>query len=178
MPRIVPQNMKAISSVEGQPDKMSSKIQIIVALDIAGYTGNQIADNVGLCASRVSVIRTSPLFKEVRERKWRELQDRVIDKKSSEIIAGDPVENFIKEEALASVKVLRRLRDEGQSEFVQKGAAESFLDRAGYKAKTDRHATIVEVTEKMSDRFERALRYEPSTNARTSTIKITQEVSE
>lgn len=177
MPLIKPQNMRAISTLEHQPDNMSSKIQIMIALDIAGYNGNEISENVGLCPTRVSQIRTSPMYKEAREIKWKELQDKVVEKKASEIVSGDPVEQKIKSLALEAVQTYETLLREGSTDFVKKSTSDAILDRAGYKAKSEKQVVTVEVTDKMAERFERVLGNESPKNARTSKVKFTQEVS-
>lgn len=143
-------------------------------MDIAGYTGNQIAEAVDLCISRVSIIRNSPLYKQERDTQWTKLQSEVIDKKTDKIVAGDPVENKIKDLAMAAVQKYGTLLEGAKSEFVQKATADSILDRAGYKAKTDKTVVSVEVTEKMSERFERALRYSDNPMVKTT---ITKEVN-
>jgi hypothetical protein len=171
MPTVKPQELKSIKTLELQPDKMSSKIQLIIAMDLAGYNGNAIAEAVDLCISRVSIIRNSPLYLQERERKWAELQSQVVDKKSDKIVAGDPVENKIKDLALRAVGKYETLLGEAKSEFVQKATADSILDRAGYKAKTDKTVVSVEVTEKMADRFERVLgRSTEGSVTRTTTV--------
>ena len=157
MPLVKPRELKSINSLNLEPDKLSSKMYIIISMDIAGYTGNQIAEAVGMTAGRVSIIRNSPLFIQERDRKREELQSQVISKKSDQIVAGDPVEIAIKDLAINAVKKYGVLLDNAKSEMVQKATADSILDRAGYKAKTDKTVVSVEVTEKMADRFERVL---------------------
>ena len=158
MPEIVPRELKSEISISQEPEKMSSKIQMIIALDICGWTGNDIADKIGMTASRVSIIRNSPMFIQERDSQRAKLTSQVIDKKSADIVAGDPVENRIKDLALRAVGVYDEIITNGKSEFAKKAAADSILDRAGYKAKTDKTTLSVEVTEKMADRFERVLK--------------------
>lgn len=158
MPEIKPRDLKSEISIAQEPEKLSSKIQVIIALDICGYTGNQIAEKIGMTPSRVSIIRNSPLFIQERDTQRAKLTAQVIDKKSSEVVAGDPVENRIKDLALQAVGVYGEILTNGKSEFAKKAAADSVLDRAGYKAKTDKTTLSVEVTEKMADRFERVLK--------------------
>ncbi len=171
MPLVKPQELKSINTIDLQPDKMSSKIQLIISMDIAGYTGNSISDAIGLTPSRVSIIRNSPMYLQERDRRWQELSTQVIDKKSGKIVAGDPVEARIKELALTAVDKYSSLLTGAKSEFVQKATADSILDRAGYKAKADKTIVSVEVTEKMSERFERALKYNDNPNVKTTITK-------
>jgi hypothetical protein len=158
MPEVVPRELKSEKSIANEPDKLSSKIQVIIALDICGYTGNQIAEKIGMTASRVSIIRNSPLFIQERDAQRTRLQSQVIDKKSTEIATGDPVENRIKELALKAVGVYENIIDNGRGEMAKIASANSILDRAGYKPHTDKTVLSVEVTEKMADRFERVLK--------------------
>ena len=158
MPEIVPRELKSEISIANEPEKMSSKIQMIIALDICGWTGNDIANHIGMTPSRVSIIRNSPLFIQERDTQRAKLTAEVIDKKSSAVAVGDPVENKIKDLALRAVGVYEDIIDNGKSEFAKKSAADSVLDRAGYKARTDKTVLSVEVTEKMADRFERVLK--------------------
>ena len=157
MPLVKPRELKADSSLALEPDRMNSKIQLIIALDIAGYNGNQISESVALTPGRVSIIRNSPLYLQERERRWEELQEQVIGKKTDRIVAGDPVENEIKDLALKAVGVHKMIMESGKGEMSKIASANSILDRAGYKAKTDKTVVSVEVTERMANRFERVL---------------------
>ena len=158
MPLVKPRELKAESSLALEPDRMSSKIQLIIALDICGHTGNQIAEQTGMTAGRISIIRNSPLFIQERDAQRARLTTQVLGKQSDKIVAGDPVENRIKDLALKAVGVYEHIIDSGKGEMAKIASANSILDRAGYKAKTDKTIVSVEVTEKMSDRFERVLK--------------------
>ena len=158
MPLVKPRELKSELSLSLEPDKMTSRIQLIIALDIAGYNGNQIAEDIGLTPSRISIIRNSPMYKQERDRKWEELQKQVISKKTDKIVAGDPVDIRLKEMALAAVDVYGELIKDGKSEMARKTAADAILDRSGYKPHTEKSVLSVEVTEKMADRFEKVLK--------------------
>jgi hypothetical protein len=158
MPEIVPRELKSEISIANEPERMTSKIQLIIALDICGYTGNQIAEQTGMTASRISIIRNSPLFIQERDSQRARLTAEVIGKKSDSIVAGDPVENEIKDLALKAVGVHKAIMETGKGEMSRIASANSILDRAGYKAKTDKTVVSVEVTERMADRFERVLK--------------------
>lgn len=177
MPIIKVQTAKAISTVNSQPHRMTSRIQLIVMMDISGSNGNQIAAELGLTAQRVSIIRNSPMFLTERERQMYKLKNQVVDKKSSAIAEGDPVELKIKALAGRAVETYSTLLGSA-SDVVRKTTADSILDRSGYKAYTEKTKVSVEVTEKMATRFEEVLSYDESgTNAREAKITITKEVS-
>lgn len=152
--------MKAISTLEAQPDKMSERMRVIALMDISGYTGNSIARSTGMTASRISTIRNSPLYMENREKARESLRAKVIDKRSDSIASGDPVELKLKELAKESVGVYGKLL-KSDNEGIKKSTADSVLDRAGYKSYSEKTKMTVEVTENMAERFEKALKYDP-----------------
>ncbi len=197
MPKIIPQMMKAITTINSQPEKMSSKIHLLVMMDIGGSTGNYMCEQTGLAQSRVSIIRNSPLFVEERTRQMDILRTQIIDKKSTNIAEGDPVETKLKSLAMSAVETYEKiLSRDGGSDSVKKVAADSILDRAGYKAHTEKMKVSIEVTEKMASRFEEVLAYntrtgsptgsallggenvEPSKNDRETKVSIKAEMSE
>ena len=184
MPKVVPQMMKAISTINAQPDKLSPKMDQIILMDIAGWTGNRICAELGMSASRISIIRTSPLFVEARDKKSSELSAQFMEKRSDKLVAGDPVNELIKRTCLSAVQKKIHLMDNAESEYVQNTAASDLLDRGGYKAHTEKTRVTVEVTEKMATRFEKVLGLGDNNangtdagNERHSTIRIEKEVS-
>ena len=134
----------------------------MLLMDIAGATGGEIATAVGYTQSWVSTIKGSPMYKQQLEQKWCEMKDKVIDKKSDSVVAGDPVEIKMKAMAMKAVDEYQRLLEESRSDMVKKSTADAILDRAGYKPHTEKTKVTVEVTEKMSARFEKVLQYQPS----------------
>lgn len=170
MPEIKPRHLKAISTLDSEPERLNNRHQLIALLDISGRTGNEIAEAIGMTPARVSLIRNSSLYQAMLLQKREELQAQFIDKKST-ALATDPVEKCIREHCLEAAEKKISLMREAQSEFVQLQAANSLLDRGGYKAKFDRTKVSVEVTEKMADRFARVLGEEPEAQTR---IKIEQ----
>jgi len=178
MPKIKEQNMKSIHHIDLQPDRLNSRHQMIILLDIAGWTGKSISEELGMTQSRISIIKGSPLYKEALEHKRTELAERVIDKKSTAITTGDPVDALFKREALKAAQKLASLRDDAKSEFASMNAANSILDRAGYKSRGEKATASIEVTEKMANRFEEILDYDKrSHNDRTTKIRITKNLS-
>lgn len=172
MPRLVPQNMKTIKTIEGQPDKMNSKIRRIILLDIKGAKGKEIAEDIGLSENRVSIIRNTPFYREEREKTFQSLQSETIEKQSDQIAYGDPVEQELKDNALDAAKEKVRLMNEGTNDFVRSSAAGDILDRAGYKAHTEKTKLEITVTEKMAKGFERALaRKEPDRSVSVAVVQ-------
>ena len=178
MPTIKPQTAKAINTINLQPERMTSKIQLMVMMDISGSKGNDIASAVGLTPARVSVIRNSPMFIAERDRQMIRLREEVIDKKSTSVASGDPVELRIKGLADSAVDVYKEILENGKSEIVRKTTADAVLDRSGYKAYTEKTKISVEVTEKMASRFEEVLGYDESgSHARKTTVRVKKEMS-
>jgi len=177
MGQVKPHNMKAISTLANEPVNMSSRIQLMIAMDIAGSSGKDMESALGMSGTRISAIRNSPLFMSRRKRKWRELQDRVIDNKVDGIVSGDPVESKIKALAIKAIEAQEKMLDGAGSEFVRNSISNSILDRAGYKAHTEKTKITVEVTDKMADRFERVMKMAQSGDS-SSKVSITTEREE
>jgi hypothetical protein len=177
MPRLVPQALKSLNTIKMQPDKTSSKMEVILCMDLAGRTGKAIAQELGLGECRVSIIRNSPLYISRLAELRKEMEDQYMDKQTDRLTSGDPVEEALKEAAItAANKKIDLMRNSG-NEFVASAAAGDILDRAGYKSHTEKTKVTVEVTDKMADRFERALGYEPDNDVGKTKIRVTQEVS-
>lgn len=163
MPRLVPQALKSLNTIHLQPEKMSSRIELIMCLDLAGKSGVDIAKLAGIGQVRVSIIRNSPLYINRLEDKRKELEGQFMDKQTDVMTSGDPVEEVLKSAALEAARKKIDLMANSGNEFVQAAAAGDILDRAGYKSHTEKTKVTVEVTDKMANRFENALKYRVST---------------
>jgi hypothetical protein len=143
-------------------------VQMIMAHELAGKTNGEIAEAVGLTASRVSIIRNSPLYKRTLGDKREHFHDRVIEKKSDEVVGVNKIFQEVEEEAaLTKVDLLRNAKNESVKNLV----ATEILAYRGYQPKAQAKTTsVVEITEKMADRFERVLG--------RGTIKMRAEVQE
>ena len=177
MPRPLPRHLKAISSIAQEPREMTAKIELITLLEISGRRSKDIAAAVGMTPERVSRIRSSPLYLDNLKRETDKLKEQFHEKKAEQLVTGDPVENLLKSAALAAAKTKIELMENGRSEFVKLAASGDILDRAGYKAREDKTLVSVTITEKMSDRFERALKYGHSTTNGRAEAKDTEELS-
>jgi len=166
----------------------------MILLDIAGAKGKEIARAIGLTEARVSLIRNSPLYQRQLEIERAKLEQKVLEKQSTKVVEGDPVTQRLKELALDAVNTYEELLRNSDSDFVRKSSADAILDRAGYKAKTESTKVSIEVTERMAQRFEEVLKYEPKphtldlepirednnesgNDARTFKVKIEEEMS-
>ena len=176
MPLVVPHSMKSLKVISQEPKKVSNRIELIMCLDLAGKKGNDIAAALGLTAARVSIIRNSPLYQQEISSRRTALQAEFRNKQTDKMVMEDPVELALKGAALNAANKKIDLMTNGKSEFVQLAAAGDILDRAGYKAHQEKTKLTVELTDKVANRFEEALRQSASSD-RQSRITLTQETS-
>src|SRR4030042_457382 len=62
MPICKPQYLRSMTTIKLQPQKMNERIGLIMCMDLAGKSGNDIAEELGISANRISIIRNSPLY--------------------------------------------------------------------------------------------------------------------
>jgi len=146
-------------------------------MDLAGKSGKAIAEAMDLGDCRISIIRNSPLYLARKNELKAELEARYMDKQTDKLTSGDPVEEALKSAAVTAASKKIDLMRNSTNEFVASAAAGDILDRAGYKSHSEKTKVTVEVTEKMANRFERALGYEPSDDVGKATVRITKEMS-
>jgi hypothetical protein len=139
-------------------------------MDLAGKGTGDIARALDMTDSRISIIKGSPMYQQEIVSRRDKLLSEFRDKQTDKLIVGDPVEEILKGAALSAARKKIDLMDNGRSEFVQLAAAGDILDRAGYKSYQEKTKISVEITDKMSNRFEAALR-------EGARIKITEERS-
>lgn len=162
MPIRVPQDLKTMKTIAAQPQYMTNKIDVIMCMDLAGKGTGDIARELGMTDARISIIKHSPMYQERVVAERNKLKEMYREKQTDRLTSGDPVKELLKGAALAAAHKKIELM-EGKSEFVQLAAAGDVLDRAGYKSHEEKTRVTVEVTEKMSDRFEAALRFRVET---------------
>ena len=159
MPLVKPQHMKSLHTIALQPRNVDTPmIDAIMCMDLAGKGTGDIAKALGLLAPRVSIIKGTPMYIQQRDAMRVQLKEQFMEKRADNL-AGDPVEQILKDAALSAARKKIELMEKGRSEFVQLAAAGDVLDRAGYKAHQDKTVVSIQITEKMSDRFERALKH-------------------
>jgi len=169
--------MKSLKTIKMQPQKMSPKIEAILCMDVAGMSGMDMAAELGLGKDRISVIRNSPLYIARLAEMQEAVKSKYLEKRSDKLASGDPVEAALKDAAITAANKKIELMRNSSSEFVASAAAGDILDRAGYKAHQEKTKVTVEVTEKMANRWERALQYESGNNVGGAKIRFTQESS-
>ena len=168
MPLTVPQELKSLKTIALQPMEMNNRIEVIMCMDLAGKGTGDIARALDMCDSRISIIKGSPLYRQEMESRREKLLEKFRDKQTDKLTSGDPVEEALKGAALNAARKKIELMDNGKSEFVQLAAAGDILDRAGYRSHQEKTKISVEITDKMSERFESALR-------EGARVKVTEE---
>jgi len=176
MPIRKPQELKSLSTIAMQPKRESSRMEVILCMDLAGRTGKQIGQELGLGDCRVSVIRNSPLYMKRLDEMRGDLREQFVDKRSDKLSSGDPVEELLKDQAIVAMRKKIGFMEHANP-VIASAAAGDVLDRAGYKSHTEKTKITVEVTEKMANRFETALNYEPRNDDRKTKVRFTQEMS-
>lgn len=172
MPLVKPQSMKSLHTIALQPKNIDTPmIDAIMCMDLAGKGTGEIAKALEMLSSRVSIIKGTPMYIQQRDEMRNKLKDQFMEKRS-DLLAGDPVEQALKDSALNAAKKKIDLMENGKSEFVQLAAAGDILDRAGYKSHQDKTLVSIQITEKMADRFERAITYK--TSRKNTSIQPTQ----
>jgi len=175
MPAIKPRIMKAISSIEAEPQKMTSQIQNILLLDVAGATGREISEITGLSEARVSVIRNTPWYKERRVARWSELEKSVIDKQSSNI-TQEQVKRGAQTHALNLTQSLVNIGYEDENAFARIAAIRELYKRAGFDENRKTGVTL-EIGETWAKRWDGILADdERSKSERKYKVRITKEM--
>jgi hypothetical protein len=151
--------MKSLNTIALQPQKMNSRIEAIMCMDLAGKGTGDIARELDLTPQRISIIKTSPMYQDGLAKMSAALQSRFREKQTDRLISGDPVESCLKEAALEAARCKIELMQNGKSEFVKLAASGDILDRAGYRAHQEKTKVSIEITDRMANRFERALAY-------------------
>jgi hypothetical protein len=151
--------MKSLNTIAMQPEKMSNKIEVIMCMDLAGKRNCDIARELGMTDARISIIRNSPLYSREIESRREALMSEYRDKQTDRLVTGDPVTTALKEAALEAARVKIEVMKDGKSEFARLAASGDILDRAGYKAHQEKTRVSIEITDKMADRFEKALSF-------------------
>jgi len=176
MPLRKPQELKSLNTIAMQPKTVSSKMEVILCMDVAGRKGHEIAKELAIGEQRVSIIRNSPLYLKRLEELRREMETQFVDKQTDKLTSGDPIEELLKDSAIVAARKKIELMNQSSNEMIASAAAGDILDRAGYKSHTEKTKVTVEVTEKMANRFEKALGYEPSNSKTTAKVRFTQEI--
>ena len=171
------QEEKSEAHVALQPKNMEkNSVQLIMAMDIAGYGTGEIATELQMTQGRISIIKNSPLYIEQRAVRFNSLKDQVV-RRTAEQITDNPARAILTDpvvqEAAAREKI--KLALDERSPFVRNAATSEILAFGGLLPKKgeDRDSkTTVIMEEKLAKRFGFAKEYEA-----TKTVTIIKEVA-
>lgn len=174
MPLLKPQHLKSLSTINSQPQTITSRVEKIMDLDLVGHSTSEISEIIGISESRISVIKHSPLYQQTIKELKNKLSEKVINDEGERRVFGDPVEKILKEAAVDAAKEKVNLALNAESEFVRNVASSDILKLY----KTNKVTTVIEIDEKVGSRLERVLKNEEfNSNERKYKIRVTQEVS-
>ena len=109
---------------------ITPQVEDILRRRIAGQKQKEIAEAMGLSLTRMSPIVNSPLFKEKELQMKDEINNRFMDKMSS-----DPVQNLFTHASPEAAATIIDIMKNAQEARVKKDAANDVLGYAGYSQK-------------------------------------------
>lgn len=110
--------------------KITPQVEDILRRKIAGQKQKDIAKDIGLSLTRMSSIVNSPLFKEKELQMKNEINERFMDKMSS-----DPVQNLFTNASPDAAAIIIDIMKNAQEARIKKDAANDVLGYAGYSQK-------------------------------------------
>lgn len=176
MPELVPQGSKAESSINAQPKNLEkNSVQLIMMYDIAGYGTNEIASAMEMSVSRVSIIKSSPLYQEQRLRKFDELKAKIVDGTAKNILE-DPSRKILLDakEDCATLKVDLALHS--KNDYIRNAACSEILAIGGIiplKSNETKTQTTIVMEERIAKRFAFARDYAPTETVVEKKVVIT-----
>jgi hypothetical protein len=156
MPEYKSQENKAQSTINAQPkDFGRTIIHQLLERDVAGWTHKRMGEDLGLSDSRISIITRSPMYVQMRDEKLKNLGESVKEKVSDHIADA---EGILKEAKTEAASTLVNIMRNGKSEAVKASVATAIVDR-GREIKGGVNV-VVQINEKLSERFDKVLKYE------------------
>ena len=178
VPKIVPQEYKANSTLSLQPKNLEkNSVQLIMMYDIAGYGTNEIASALDMSISRISIIKSSPLYQEQRLRKFDELKERIVSGTAKQILE-DPSRKILLDakEDCAILKVDLALHS--KNDYIRNAACSEILAIGGIiplKSNDAKSQTTIVMEERIAKRFAFARDYIPSETVAERKVTITHD---
>jgi hypothetical protein len=153
---MLPQEEKAASTVNAQPDKVTPRHRALMRRLVGGMTLSDACNDIGFTVSRASIIVNSPLFQEEMR-----VMEGEVAKEFAEAEAQrptDPTRLMLSEASETAAKTLKHAMDD-ENPMVRVSAAKDILDRTGY-AKEDKikAKVLVEPSQSLLDVIERISR--------------------
>lgn len=154
MPEYKSQEQKAESTLNAQPKDMKRTIiRDILDRDCAGWKMKDIAENVGLSQSRISVIVQSPIYVGMKKDRLNAKSEMIDERLVNEVVDADKV---IKEAKGRAAQVLVGMLDNCKSEAVKAKVAS---DIVGLNKEDKGQTIIVQINEKLGERMQKVLDY-------------------
>jgi len=150
---MLPQEEKADSTINAQPDKVTPRHRALMRRLVAGMTLSDACADIGFTVSRASLIVNSPLFQEEMK-----MMEGEVAKEFAEAEANrptDPTRMVLSESSEMAAKTLKGAMSD-ENPMVRVSAAKDILDRTGY-AKEDKikAKVLVEPSQSLIDVIER-----------------------
>lgn len=151
--KMLPQDEKAKSTVDAQPDKVTPRHRALMRRLVAGMTLSEACADIGFTVSRASIIVNSPLFQEEMKRMEADLASTFVEAEAEK--SADSTRNILSESAEVAAKTLRGALDD-ENGMTRISAAKDILDRTGY-AKEDKikARVLVEPSQSLIDVIQR-----------------------
>jgi hypothetical protein len=153
---MLPQEEKAESTINAQPDKVTPRHRALMRRLVAGMTLTDACNDIGFTISRASIIVNSPLFqaemKTMEGEVAKEFQEAEAQRPT------DPTRLLLSESSEMAARTLKGAMDD-ENALVRVSAAKDILDRTGY-AKEDKikAKVLVEPSQSLIDVIERIVK--------------------
>ncbi len=173
------QDQKSASHISAQPKNMEkNSVRLIMMYDIAGLGTNEIAEQMDMNISRVSIIKNSALYIEQRREKMREIEDKVV-KRTAEKITENPAFAVLldPEVQLACAQEKIKLATDNKNAFVRNSATTEILALGGIMPQktADKGKTTLVIEEKLAMRLGFAKDYSSKEQVLERTVTLTNE---
>jgi hypothetical protein len=153
---MLPQEEKAESTLNAQPDKVTPRHRALMRRLVAGMTLTEACTDIGFSISRASLIVNSPLFQEEMRRMEGEVAKEFQEAEAQR--PSDPTRIVLSEASEAAAQTLKFAMND-ENPLVRVSAAKDILDRTGY-AKEDKikAKVLVEPSQSLIDVIERIVK--------------------
>jgi len=153
---MLPQEEKAKSTINAQPDKITPRHRALMRRLVAGMTLSGACEDIGFTIPRASIIVNSPLFQEEMK-----VMEGEVAKEFAEAEAlrpTDPTRLALSEASEDAAKTLKFAMND-ENPMVRVSAAKDILDRTGY-AKEDKikAKVLVEPSQSLIDVIDRIVK--------------------
>ena len=131
---MLPQDEKAKSTINAQPDKVTPRHRALMRRLVAGMSLSDACTDIGFSISRASIIVNSPLFQAEMVTMEEAIKKDFVEAEGER--ESDPTRLVLSDSAERAAKTLKGALDDA-SGVIRVNAAKDILDRTGY-AKEDK----------------------------------------